>query len=197
MSRTRLRKEGAPLKLISTGRPSKGAEPFLGARSHLLGEYHGNSQRGPQLSELSFSSARSEVAGQVFLLCGVSYSLSRSLAHSSASPFLSLHDTVLALFTREAVRRLQRASVCGKMLPDNTGVCDSEGKLISPGTKREYKTSWGRFSEQHLALVSPQKHEYTLLSLVPFINLDCLVVSCQVLQISAVGYLSSLKKHCC
>lgn len=65
-SRTRLRKEGAPLKLISTGWPSKGAEPFLGARSHLLGEYHGNSQCGPQLSELSFSSARSKVAGQVF-----------------------------------------------------------------------------------------------------------------------------------
>lgn len=75
-SRTRLRKEGAPLKLISTGWPSKGAEPFLGARSHLLGEYHGNNQRGPQLSGLSFSSARSKVAGQVFLLCGVSYSLS-------------------------------------------------------------------------------------------------------------------------
>lgn len=36
----------------------------------------------------------------------------------------------LALFTREAVRRLQRERLCGKMLPDNTGVCDSEGKLI-------------------------------------------------------------------
>lgn len=130
-SRTRLRKEGAPLKLISTGWPSKGAEPFLGARSHLLGEYHGNSQRGPQLLELSFSSSRSKLAGQVLLLCGI------SLAHSSASPFLSLHDMVLALFTREAVRRLQSASVCGKMLLDNTGVCDSEGKLISSETKRE------------------------------------------------------------
>ncbi len=122
-SRTRPRKEGTPLKLISTGWPSKGAEPFLGARSHLLGECHGNSQCGPQLSGLSFSSARSKVAGQVF--CYVA-SLTHSLAHSSASPFPSLRDTVLALFTREAVRRLQRASVCGKMLPDNTGVCDSE-----------------------------------------------------------------------
>lgn len=84
-SRTRLRKEGAPLKLISTGRPSKGAEPFLGARSHLLGEYHGNSQRGPQLSELFFSSARSKVAGQVF--CYVA-----SLTHSPALswPFFCL-----------------------------------------------------------------------------------------------------------
>lgn len=123
-SRARLRKEGSPLKLISTGRPSKATQPFLGARSHLLGEYHSNSQRGPQLSELSFSSAQLKVAGQVFLLCGVS----SSLVHSSASPFLLLRDIVLALFTREAVRRLQ--SICGKMLPDNTVVCDSEGKLI-------------------------------------------------------------------
>lgn len=121
--------EGTPLKLISTGRPSKGAEPFLGVRSHLLGEHHGNSQRGPQLSELSFSSARSKVAGQVF--CYVASLNSLSHAHSSASPFLSLHDMVLALFTREAVRKLRSASVCGKMLPDNTGVCDSEGKRIS------------------------------------------------------------------
>lgn len=52
-------------------------------------------------------------------------------------PLLSRHDTVLALFTGEAVRRLQRASVCGKMLPDNTGVCDSEGKLMWSGTKKK------------------------------------------------------------
>ncbi|CAJ1074997.1 hypothetical protein INR49_016015 [Xyrichtys novacula] len=90
-SRTRPRKEGAPLKLISTGWPRKGAEPFLGARSHLLGEHHGNSQHGPQLSELSFSSARSKVAGQVF--CYVA-----SLTHTTSS-FLSLRDMVLALFT--------------------------------------------------------------------------------------------------
>lgn len=49
--RTRLRKEGASLKLISAGRPRKGARPFLGARSHLLGEHHGNSRHGPQPSE--------------------------------------------------------------------------------------------------------------------------------------------------
>lgn len=134
-SGTRLRKEGAPIKLISIGRPSKGAEPFLGARSHLLGEYHGNRQRGPQLSELSFSSARSKVAGQVFVVWRLLLSLSLSLAHSSVSSFLSADDMALALFTREAVRRLQRVSVCGKMLPDNTGVCDSEGKQISSGTK--------------------------------------------------------------
>lgn len=70
-----------------------------------------------------------------FLLCGVSCSL--SLAHSSAAPFLSLHDMVLALLTRETVRRLHKASVCGKMLPDNPGACDSEGKLMWSGTKRE------------------------------------------------------------
>lgn len=66
---------------------------------------------------------------QARFLCCVA-SLTLSLVHSSASLFLVLHDIALALFTREAVRRLQRASVCGKMLPDNTAVCDSEGKLI-------------------------------------------------------------------
>lgn len=66
-------------------------------------------------------------------------SLTLALAHSSAAPFLSLHDMVLASFTREAVRRLQRANICGKVLPDNTGVCDSEGKLIWSGMNREYK----------------------------------------------------------
>ena len=65
------------------------------------------------------------------------YVASLALAHSSAAPFLPLHDMVLAWFTREAVRRLQRASICGKVLPDNTGVCDSEGKLIWPGMNRE------------------------------------------------------------
>lgn len=85
-SRTRLRKEGALLKLISTGWPSKGAEPFLGARSHLLGEHHGNSQRGPQPSGLSFSNARSKVACQVFLLGGVSYSPSWPFFCLSFSP---------------------------------------------------------------------------------------------------------------
>lgn len=64
-------------------------------------------------------------------------SLARSLAHSSASPFLFLHDMALALFTREAVRRLHKMSVCGKMLPDNQGVCGSEGKLRWPWIKRE------------------------------------------------------------
>lgn len=143
-SRTRLRKEGAPLKLISTGWPTKGAEPFLGARSHLLGEYHGNSQRGPQLSELSFSSARWKVAGQVF--CYVA-SLTLSFGLSSASPFSPPSGHGPGLFTREAVRRLQRVSVCGKMLPDNTGACDSKGKLILSGTKRKYTTGWDRSSE--------------------------------------------------
>lgn len=66
------------------------------------------------------------------------YVASLAFAHSSAAPFLSLHDMVLASFTREAVRRLQRASICGKVLPDNTGVCDSEGKLIWSGMNREY-----------------------------------------------------------
>lgn len=66
---------------------------------------------------------------QARFFCSVA-SLTLSLGHSSASPFLSLHDMVLALFAGEAVRRLQRASVCGKMLPDNTGACDSEGKLM-------------------------------------------------------------------
>lgn len=129
-SRTRLRKEGAPLKLISTGWPSKGAEPFLGARSHLLGEYHGNNQRGPQLSGLSFSSARSKVAGQVF--CYVA-SLTLSLAHSSASAFLCLHDMVLV---HQGGCEKTAEGKCGKMLPDNTGACDSEGKLIWSGTKK-------------------------------------------------------------
>lgn len=44
---------------------------------------------------------------------------------------------VLALFTREAVRRLQKSGVCGKTLPDNPGACDHEGNLIWSGTKRE------------------------------------------------------------
>lgn len=122
-NRTGLRKEGAPLKLISAGRPSKAAEPFLGARSHLLGDYHGNSQRGPRPSELSFSSTLPNVAGQVF--CCVA---SLPPVHSSVALFHVLHDIVLALFFGEAVRRLQRASVCGKMLPDNTAVCDRRGR---------------------------------------------------------------------
>lgn len=90
---------------------------FLGVRSHLLGEHHGNSWHGPQLLGLSFSTARSKVAGQVLLFCGVSWTF-------FCLSFLSLHDTVQALSTRETVRRLQRTSACG-MLPDNPGACDS------------------------------------------------------------------------
>lgn len=80
---------------------------------------------GPSFQSCPFQASYHKWQARFFLLCGV------SLGHSSASAFLVLHDIVLALFTREAVRRLQRANVCGKMLPDNTGVCDSEGKLIT------------------------------------------------------------------
>lgn len=81
---------------------------------------------GPSFQSCPFQAPNQKWQARFFLLCGVSY----SLVHSSASLFLLLHDIVLALFTREAVRRLQSTSICGKMLPDNTVVCDSQGKLI-------------------------------------------------------------------
>lgn len=89
----------------------------------------------------SFQSCRFQAPDQKWharFICNVAlYSLSRPFFCLS---FLFLHDTVLALFTREAVRRQRRARFCGKMLPDNTGVCDSKSQLIPSGTKGEYKT---------------------------------------------------------
>lgn len=59
---------------------------FLGARSHLPGEYHGNSQHRPLLPEMFLSSSQSKVAGQFSFVMDL---LLRSLspAHSSVSPF--------------------------------------------------------------------------------------------------------------
>lgn len=72
----------------------------MGARSHLLGEYHGNRQHGPQLSGLSFlirpikSGRPGSFSFFVFFLYYVA-SLALPLVHSSASPFLSPCDMVL------------------------------------------------------------------------------------------------------
>lgn len=60
-------------------------------------------------------------------------SLTLSLAHSSASAFLCLHDMVLV---HQGGCEKTAEGKCGKMLPDNTGACDSEGKLIWSGTKK-------------------------------------------------------------
>lgn len=135
-SRARPRKEGGPLKLISTGWPTIGAGPFLGARSHLLGECYGNSQCRPQLSELSFSRAQSKVSGQVFV-DWLSYSLSPILLPLLFSPYVTCRSRPdFGLVHQEGCEKSEEGE-CGKMLPDSTGVCVSEGSQYCLGTKGE------------------------------------------------------------
>lgn len=134
-SRTRLRKEGAPLKLISTGWPRRSTAIFGSKEPSPRWVPWQQPTRASAFRAVLFK--RPIKSGRPgFFFCYVA-SLTLSLVHSSASPFLSEHDMVLALFTREAVRRLHKSGVCGNMLPDNPGACDREGKLIWSGTKRE------------------------------------------------------------